>query len=157
LNYAAWEGREVGFGYTRLNSDIITNSWKKPGDIAKYPELIFGGGNYYNSAGSLSNTLVPEYSGSGSLGGMTTEDLVNGTYLKIKYVTLGYTLPKALDSKIGIKNLRLSGTINNFLTFSKSPKAIDPEMSIPSNLEGNVAWYGLPPTRTLSFSLSIDF
>jgi TonB-linked SusC/RagA family outer membrane protein len=157
LNYAAWEGREVGFGYTRLNSDIITNSWKKPGDIAKYPELIFGGGNYYNSAGSLSNTLVPEYSGSGSLGGMTTEDLVNGTYLKIKYITLGYTLPKALDSKIGIKNLRLSGTINNFLTFSKSPKAIDPEMSIPSNLEGNVAWYGLPPTRTLSFSLSIDF
>jgi TonB-linked SusC/RagA family outer membrane protein len=45
---------------------------------------------------------------------------IDGSYFKIKTLTLGYTLPSNVLSKFGINNLRLYVTANNLFTKAKS-------------------------------------
>lgn len=54
---------------------------------------------------------------------------VDGSYLKIKNVTLGYTIPTNLAKKIAMSRLRIYGTAYNPLIFAKSKllKEVDPE------------------------------
>jgi TonB-linked SusC/RagA family outer membrane protein len=55
--------------------------------------------------------------------------IVDGSYIKIKNITLGYTLPGKIGSKIGISKLRFYGTAYNTFIYAKSPllKNVDPE------------------------------
>jgi hypothetical protein len=55
----------------------------------------------------------------------------NGAYLKLKNLTVGYTLPKSWLSKMKISNLRIYVTGNNMLTFTKFT-GLDPEF-VPDN------------------------
>jgi TonB-dependent starch-binding outer membrane protein SusC len=48
------------------------------------------------------------------------------SFLKIKEVTLGYSLPKNLISRLGISNLRIYGSLQNYFTFSNLDN-YDPE------------------------------
>jgi len=151
INQAAINSRNVSFGYLRLADDIISNSWKNPGDIAKYPELIYGGGFYYDSEGNPTSKPVSGYSGP------STQDLTRNDYIRIRFITLGYTLPSSVVNKIKLSGIRVYGTVNNAFTFSKAPAEINPELGIPGNLDGNVVYYGLPPKRYYSFGASINF
>lgn len=58
----------------------------------------------------------------------TTSDyyLFNGDYLKVKNLTLGYTLPKRLTNKINAEKIRLYVSGENLLTFTSFP-GVDPE------------------------------
>ena len=60
------------------------------------------------------------------------------SYFKIKNVSLGYTLPKSVLSRAGIKNLRLYVSAANPLYFSKSSwlEGIDPEGSLRNYIFG---------------------
>jgi TonB-linked SusC/RagA family outer membrane protein len=57
--------------------------------------------------------------------------LLNTNYIRLKNAELGYTVPVALTSKIGISNLRLYVNGLNLLTFSKQ-KIFDPEATSSS-------------------------
>ena len=48
------------------------------------------------------------------------------SFLKIREVTLGYTLPGSIVSKIGMSNLRIYGSLQNYFTFSNLDN-YDPE------------------------------
>ncbi len=48
------------------------------------------------------------------------------SFLKIREVTLGYTIPGQIVSKIGISNIRLYGSLQNYFTFSNLDN-YDPE------------------------------
>ncbi|HLP71632.1 MAG TPA: TonB-dependent receptor [Bacteroidales bacterium] len=52
----------------------------------------------------------------------------DGTYLRLKTMELGYTLPQSLVSKAGVKSLRVYFSGSNMLTFS-SLKYLDPELA----------------------------
>ena len=45
---------------------------------------------------------------------------VDGSYFKIKNITLGYTFGKSVAGKIGAENIRLYATGNNVFTKAKS-------------------------------------
>jgi TonB-linked SusC/RagA family outer membrane protein len=151
INEAARSSRNVSFGWQRLADDILENSWKQPGDNAKYQELIYGGGYYYDSEGNKIDKPVEEY------GMASTRELTSNDYLRLRFVTLGYNLPASLVNKIRLSGIRVYTSINNAFTISKAPAEIDPELGIPGNLEGNFVYYGLPPVRTFSFGVSINF
>jgi hypothetical protein len=55
----------------------------------------------------------------------------NGSYLRIKSVLLGYTLPETLINKIGIKSLRFFASGFNLFAVTKL-KVFDPEGSSES-------------------------
>lgn len=75
---------------------------------------------------------------------------VDGSFFKIKNITLGYTLPKNVLKSLGIQNLRVYGTITNPLTVAKSSllKDYDPEMA------GSLDY---PLTRQMVFGVNVSF
>ncbi len=56
---------------------------------------------------------------------------VDGSFFKLKNLTLGYTLPQNLTKRLGIGNLRVYATLTNLFTYSpdKYVKDYDPEMN----------------------------
>jgi TonB-linked SusC/RagA family outer membrane protein len=83
--------------------------------------------------------------------------LEDGTYLRISTVTLGYNLPKALISKIKLKNLRVYGTLNNLYTFTKY-KGYDPEVSATSGvLTPGVDDSAYPRVKSAVFGVNVSF
>lgn len=54
--------------------------------------------------------------------------MLDGAYLRIKNVQLGYTVPNAITNRFGVEKLRLSVNAQNPITFTKNT-FIDPETS----------------------------
>ena len=82
----------------------------------------------------------------------------DGSYVRLKNVSLGYTFPKKLIQPFGIENLRLSCNIQNLCTIS-GYSGYDPEVGA-STTSANV--FGLdngryPSPTTYSFALNVSF
>lgn len=88
--------------------------------------------------------------------------LLNGAYLRVKNVQLGYTIPKNLTTKLGIQKLRVSLNAQNPLTFTKN-SFIDPESSEFGNNMGGVGGVAANSARNYptlvyyGFGLDIEF
>ena len=80
----------------------------------------------------------------------TGTNLVDASFVKIKNITLGYTLPQKLATKAGLTKLRLYGTINNPFIWSKSHllKDMDPETG------GSDSY---PLYKTVVFGVNVSF
>lgn len=81
------------------------------------------------------NTDIPRLSASdanGNFGNVSDFYVESGSYLRIKNVTLGYTIPKAIVNKIGVKNVRIYADAQNLVTFTKY-SGLDPEVGINQN------------------------
>jgi len=83
-----------------------------------------------------------------------TQYLLNGAYLRIKNITLGYSLPHAVIQRWGMGRLRFFVTAENIFEFSEIKKFVDPE-SI-NNSTDNSAW-AYPFQRRFAFGLNIGF
>ncbi|SDK91945.1 TonB-linked outer membrane protein, SusC/RagA family [Pedobacter sp. ok626] len=114
-------------------NNLNINYWTPFNSENTYPKPIFG-----------SNT--PTY---GDLLGY-----YNASYLKIRTISLGYTIPGRLVSKMGIKSLRLNTSLNDaFILFSPLHnrfKGADPES------EGTLG-VDTPPVKSLLFGLNVTF
>ena len=82
----------------------------------------------------------------------------DGTYLRIKNISLGYTFPKKVISKLKLDNLRLYCNIQNLVTFT-GYSGYDPEIGV-STMGPNV--YGVdygryPSPTTYSFGINMSF
>jgi len=109
------------------------------------------------------DTDIPRFDESSSnnnLQRLTDRWIEDGSYLRFKTITLGYTIPENLVGKISIQHLRIYATVQNVYTFTKY-KGFDPEVS------ESVAWgsggldlgvdngnYPLPRIIMFGFNLS---
>ena len=75
----------------------------------------------------------------------------DGSYLRIKNVTLSYTLPRKWTEKIKMQSARIVFSCENLLTLTKY-SGFDPEVAL-NGLDDNR--YPLP--RTFSLGLSLNF
>lgn len=98
------------FSYGAVNLPDNYNYWTEDNPTNDYPRPYLSRSTDYSSP-----TLGLNY--------------VDASYVKIKNVTLGYTLPKSLNKRIGLSYLRFYGTIYNPLIITKSHllDGIDPE------------------------------
>ncbi len=78
--------------------------------------------------------------------------LQNAAYLRIKNVTLGYTLPRNLVKKVFMEQARVYVSIENLATLSHLPKGYDPE----GNTSNSIVW-DYPYYRTISVGANITF
>lgn len=110
-----------------ISADISGNpSTENPN--AEYPRLSYGGNSNNYQASSFW--------------------LRNGSYLRLKTLEVGYTLPKHIVNKIKFNNIRIFFIGSNLLTFSKF-KLWDPELG-----SGNGVKY--PLTKSLTLGLSVN-
>lgn len=95
------------------------------------------------------NAKYPRYSWNSEGNNYAISDfwLINGSYLRIKNITLGYTIPNRWTEKIHLKGVRFSATLSDFFTFSHFPKGWDPEVGVAS----------YPITKSVLFSAQIKF
>jgi TonB-linked SusC/RagA family outer membrane protein len=134
------------------------NSWSSSNTNAYYPNPYEGnassnlsGQQYW--AGQAANTA---YGASGNNFYPQTKYLLNLAYLRLKTLTLGYTLPASLVKKYGIDKFRVYVEGMNLLTFAQNKIPIDPEITDQSSTGG---WYGVatPFTKTYSFGVQLSF
>lgn len=124
------------------SSELIGNTWTPENRNAKFPMQWYAGrGEYYDGAtmGSWKYTDMALFSAS---------------YLRVKNLTLGYTLPKALTQKAYISSLRVYVSGDNLFLLSAA-KGIDPSMSLTGGMEVNAFSY--PAMRTLSLGVNVNF
>ena len=121
---------------TRGNPANIANSWKAPGDIAKFPKP--------NGAAVMDNTRFAS--------SLWIED---GSYIRLKNIRLAYELPKNIVKKIGVESLSVSAMMQNFFTWSNY-SGFDPEL--PSS--GFAVGYdnnSYPKAKDILFGVNVNF
>ena len=81
--------------------------------------------------------------------GSTTFFLYDATFIRLKSAEFGYTLPKEIISKVGLSDFRLYVSGFNLLTWAKSIKFEDPELS------GDSRFY--PQQRIINLGVNVKF
>jgi TonB-linked SusC/RagA family outer membrane protein len=132
------ESQTMRLGFS-LVEDFVKNRWQKPGDVTDYPRLTV-----------TDYTLTRKY---------TDKFIFNNDYLRLRNLTLGYTLPKNTLQKAGISNLRLFLTGVNLMTFGKAAKrGTDPEIQANgSAYNGANADGGVGSSKSLSGGIQLTF
>lgn len=115
--------------------NYVMPGWYQPNGLATnaspsrtFPENF----NYWTPDNPSNDFPVINYlSTSSTMIGFAGLNYVDGSFFKIKNITLGYTLPANLVKKASIQRLRVYGTITNPLIVAKSHiiKDYDPEMN----------------------------
>lgn len=122
-------------GYDNQTVDQMSY-WDKPGDITSVPEpRLFAGNGIGNS----------------------TRYLSDGSYVRLKTLTLGYTFPVSVLTKIKLSKLRLYATAQNLLTIT-GYKGWDPEVNADyqsTNINQGVDFYSAPQPRVISLGINI--
>lgn len=82
----------------------------------------------------------------------------DGSYIRLKNISLGYTFPKNITKKLAIENLRLNVNIQNLLTITKY-SGYDPEVgtSTQSSYVAGLDNGRYPSPTTYSFGLNVTF
>ncbi|HEX2535474.1 MAG TPA: TonB-dependent receptor, partial [Chitinophagaceae bacterium] len=98
--------------------------WQKPGDITEVPRPDGVNVNNYRDGGS--------------------RWLEDGSFLRLRSLTLGYTLPESLTGKTGVQSVRFYVVGSNLFTWTKYT-GLDPETSASSSPNEQGIDLGTPP------------
>ena len=135
-------------------TSYITNEDAAAGNIdqnATYPRL--------SSGGAAKGTISVLNQGSTNFYPQS-KYLVNMAYLRLKNITLGYTLPSQLTQKAKISKVRVYGSIYNAFNIIDHTKkyGLDPEINTGEGSMGNGVWGRTDPMlRTYSCGIQITF
>jgi TonB-linked SusC/RagA family outer membrane protein len=127
--YKSWnDGRSPKYVVPEAQVD----RWQKPGDIAAHPQRIWNGNNHSDER--------------------STRFLLDNNYLRLKTISLSYTLPESLVSRARLNNAMVYVEGRNILTFTEQD-IVDPEHGGVSGY----AYFELPQVKTITFGLNIGF
>ena len=135
-------------------TSYITNEDAAAGRIdqgATYPRL--------SSGGAAKGTISVLNQGSTNFYPQS-KYLVNMAYLRLKNITLGYTLPSGITEKAKISKVRVYGSIYNAFNIIDHTKkyGLDPEINTGEGKLGNAVWGRTDPMlRTYSCGIQITF
>ena len=158
----------IGMKLTHMNS-AWTNQLNSIGDRAQLvpidPDKIYADGTkWYNDITNVtvsnSKTGIPRATINDPNDNDRISDryIEDGSYIRLKNISLGYTFPKSITQKISIENLRLYANIQNLFTITKYD-GYDPEIGAST---ASVNVYGLdngryPSPTVYSLGLNIAF
>ena len=101
--------------------------------------------------------LEEYYQGLGGSYGLGEAHLYSKTYVKLREVAIGYTLPKAWLSGLPVSSVKISAVGRDlFYLYKKAP--MNPEFAFSrADYAQAFEYAAMPPTRTLGFSLNVKF
>lgn len=143
--YSSWKtGNSAGHQGSASNAILKSewdDRWTAEGTSNSIPRAVSEG------AASAHNTLAG-----------TSRYVEDGSFLRIKNITLGYNLPISLLKKIDISRCRIYATVNNLYTFTKYD-GFDPEVtSSPTQATSRgVDMATIPQLRSFVFGLNLSF
>lgn len=126
----AWIDNSALWGFTsEWNVPFVyaTDYWTPENQQAYFPRLRFGNGG---------NSKIQ------------TDYLQDASYLRVKQITLGYSLPKTLIQKAKLNRVRVYITAQNLFTFTSLFEAFDPEV---------LNFQDAPQMKSVAFGLQLGF
>lgn len=117
----------TSIGQFRHSSDLL-RAWENPGDITDIPSL------------TATNFALEDDS---------DRFLFDGDYVRLRFVRLGYTLPKSILSSLNVNRFQIYATAENLTTFT-GWRGFDVEGA-------GAASRGFPTPRVISFGLDVEF
>jgi TonB-linked SusC/RagA family outer membrane protein len=89
---------------------------------------------------------------------ISEEFLYDASFIKLREISLGYTLPQSILSKQRlVKGLNISLVARNLWTILKYTDNIDPESAYNNSNGQGLDFNGYPATRNIGFNLNIKF
>ncbi|MFD1144257.1 SusC/RagA family TonB-linked outer membrane protein [Larkinella insperata] len=125
------------FVYNAATTEVL-RSWRKPGDITDVPR---------GTPSTIARNGVP-----------SSRWIEDGSYLRIKTATLGYTFPATVLKRIKAESLRVYVSGQNLFTFTKY-LGLDPEVNFRSSLPllQGIDLGTYPQVRTFTFGINLGF
>ncbi len=150
-----YKGFDFGVVFQGVGKQLsrITPTMVRPLNTAAFavPTIIEGKfWSNYNTADQNLKAVYPRLSENGANGNnyaLSDFWLFDGSYFRLKNISLGYTIPSTLTHKVKLQNIRLYTTISDLYCHSHYPNGWDPE----------VAETGYPITMTFIFGVSVKF
>jgi hypothetical protein len=131
--FNASKGDTEGMYDLKNQSDRVLNRWRTPGQVTDVPKANFN--------------MQP-----------STYFIEDGSYLRVKDITLSYNLRLPTLKKIGISNIRPYVTTTNLLTITKY-KGMDPEVNQwgdNGHVQG-IDWGTYPQNKSFVFGINVEF
>lgn len=126
-------------GGTRSTNYSISqlDRWQQPGDVTMVPRL---------TSSNYASDLRP------------SRFLEDGSYMRLKNITLGYKLPTTFAQKIKMSSARIYVSGQNLLTFTKYT-GLDPELTATASdpLTQGIEFYSMPQPRTVMAGINVTF
>ncbi|QQS95461.1 TonB-dependent receptor [Sphingobacterium spiritivorum] len=107
-----------------------------------------GQGNTFDKPSANSGSAIRDYANS-----LWVE---NGSYLRLRDVTLGYTLPAELTNRLRISGVRIYVSAQNYLTITNY-SGFDPEVSWASAAVNGWDRGNYPATKSITAGIKVDF
>jgi len=123
---------QESMGTVQNQTARVLERWVGEGTATSMPRAVFGDPN---KNARPSNRFVED-----------------GSYLRIKNVTLGYTLPVSISERVALKRARVYVSGQNLLTFTNY-SGNDPELDNPTGIDLSV----YPQSRTISVGANLTF
>lgn len=121
--YESYNQMQLAKGWSR---------WEKPGDIATHPKTVFGRSDASNAT--------------------STRYLEDGSYIRLRNITLGYNLPESFLSKIKFSGARIYVSGDNLWTGTRF-SGTDPEVDLTSG-QSSIRY---PISRKILLGISLSF
>jgi hypothetical protein len=139
--YSEWQQTSLArIGYLAgALENIVANRWTGPGSTTKFPRSING------AARSGYNTMNSD------------RFLEDGSFIRIRTVTLSYNLAGSSLNRLSMKSFRIYCQADNLFLLTKY-SGYDPEVS--SNLDPSffgMDRFNIPAPRTISFGVNVGF
>ncbi|MBS1521362.1 MAG: TonB-dependent receptor [Bacteroidetes bacterium] len=135
----------------------IYNSIRTLTDFAYFP-FNFGKATLNAWSTSNTNSTIPELNTANLNNELRYSSyfVENGSYLKIKSIQVGYSLPKSVLSKIGVGTLRFYIQGQNLFTFTKY-SGMDPQVGAGGVLSEGIDSQFYPHSRSVNIGLNVKF
>ena len=128
---------ETPYEQTNMVSYMLEDAWRPDNTSATIAQL---GGDRQNNYARASDAYIE-----------------NGSFLRFKNISLGYTLPNNVSKKIGIQKLRFYAALQNYFTITKY-SGRDPELGSTWGVfvqKADLGNYTIP--KTMNFGINATF
>lgn len=155
-NTLSYKGIDLNFSFQGVYGNKIFNALRQQLEIPSLAANVSGElANYWTITNP--NTDIPRAANSPAavVSDRTVED---GSFVRLKTLTLGYTVPKIISEKFKLTNVKVYVSGTNLFTWTKY-SGFDPEVSSyeQSNLYPGVDYGAYPNARTITAGLNISF
>lgn len=113
-------------------TEKLMDRWQNPGDVTDIPKVVYGASDDSKES---------------------TRFLLDGDYIRMKDLVLGYRVPEKVIKKIGFENINVYLRGTNLLTFAKEKNLeYDPE----TGADG-MTRFTTPPVKSIVFGINLNF
>lgn len=163
LHTGGWNNTLTAYGF---DFSVFFN-WSYGNDILNANRLVFENynGTQLNQFGSMRNAFskhrnpdsdIPR-AGARGMDYFSSRVVEDGSFLRLKTITLGYTLPKKISNKIGVSAARIYVTGDNIYTWTNY-SGPDPEVSTRNSvLTPGFDWSAYPRAKSFTGGVSLTF